>query len=40
MELPITESIHRRVVSLPISPVMSEGEVAKVIEAVNQYLDP
>ena len=37
VDLPITENIHCRVVSLPISPVMSEDEVAKVIEAVNQY---
>ena len=35
--LPITESIHRSVLSLPISPVMTDGEVAEVIDAVNRY---
>ena len=37
--LPITESIHRRVLSLPISPVMTDHEVAKVIDAINRYVD-
>lgn len=35
--LPLTELIHETVVSLPISPVLSEDEVTKVIEAVNSY---
>lgn len=34
---PITEQIHREVLSLPISPVMSEAEVQKVIETINKY---
>lgn len=34
---PITESIHRRVLSLPISPVMTDNEVAEVIDAINRF---
>jgi dTDP-4-amino-4,6-dideoxygalactose transaminase len=34
---PITESIHREVISLPISPVMNDDEVIRVIEVVNAY---
>lgn len=37
LQLPITEAIHREVVSLPISPVMSGDEVTRVIEAVNAF---
>lgn len=36
-QLPITEAIHREVVSLPISPVMTEAEISAVVEAVNTY---
>lgn len=35
--LPITEKIHREVVSLPISPVMSDKEVEVVVKTVNSY---
>jgi dTDP-4-amino-4,6-dideoxygalactose transaminase len=35
--LPITEKIHNEVVSLPISPVMTETQVRAVVEAVNSY---
>jgi len=34
---PISERIHEEVLSLPISPVMTEEEVRYVVEAVNQY---
>jgi dTDP-4-amino-4,6-dideoxygalactose transaminase len=34
---PITEKIHEEVLSLPISPVMTEEEVSVVIDAVNKY---
>jgi dTDP-4-amino-4,6-dideoxygalactose transaminase len=37
ISLPITEKIHNEVLSLPISPVMSEEEVEKVIEIINNY---
>ena len=36
MNLPITEAIHREVLSLPISPVMGMDEVARVVEALIQ----
>ncbi len=35
--VPITEKLHREVVSLPISPVMEDVEVDYVIGSVNQY---
>ena len=34
---PVTEKIHREVLSLPISPVMTEAEVGKVIDLLNKY---
>ena len=37
LELPITESIHATVVSLPLSPVMSGSEVDFVIKTLNEY---
>ncbi|MBD3582670.1 DegT/DnrJ/EryC1/StrS family aminotransferase [Flavobacterium selenitireducens] len=35
--LPITEKIHAEVLSLPISPVMTDAEVTQVIEALNAW---
>ena len=35
--LPITEAIHREVLSLPISPVMELDEVAQVIRALREF---
>ncbi|UOK41241.1 MULTISPECIES: DegT/DnrJ/EryC1/StrS family aminotransferase [Flavobacterium] len=37
LSLPITEKIHNEVLSLPISPVLSEEEVSFVIKKLNQY---
>jgi dTDP-4-amino-4,6-dideoxygalactose transaminase len=37
LNLPITEAIHREVISLPMSPVMTEEEVREVVEVVNSY---
>ncbi len=34
---PITEEIHRTVLSLPMDPTMTEKEVSSVIEACNEY---
>ena len=34
---PITEEIHKTIISLPISPVMTDEEVKKVVEVVNNY---
>ncbi|WOE82539.1 DegT/DnrJ/EryC1/StrS family aminotransferase [Pseudomonas protegens] len=37
LSLPTTEAIHREVLSLPISPVMSDDEIASVVRAVNAF---
>ena len=37
LELPITEKIHETIISLPISPAMTDDEVAEVIAAVNDW---
>lgn len=37
LSLPITERIHREELSLPISPVMTEDEVMKVIDVINKW---
>lgn len=34
---PLTETIHDQVLSLPISPVMTDEQVAAVIQAVNSF---
>lgn len=35
--LPITEVVHNEVLSLPISPVMTEEEIEMVVEVINKY---
>lgn len=37
LKLPITEQIHKRVISLPISPVMTDVEIQTVIDVINAY---
>lgn len=37
LSLPVTERLHREVLSLPISPVMTDEEVAHVIASVNSF---
>lgn len=37
LSFPITEKIHKEVLSLPMSPVMTDDEVSKVIEVLNNY---
>lgn len=37
LSLPITERIHKKVLSLPISPIMSNAEVQSVIDVLNAY---
>ena len=34
---PISEEIHRTELSLPISPVMTDEEVKRVVEVLNSY---
>lgn len=38
LTLPITEKIHDEIISLPISPVMTEDEVDRVVDVVNDYM--
>lgn len=38
LRFPVTEKIHKEVLSLPISPVMEDAEVGKVIEAINKFI--
>ena len=37
LSLPVTEMLHRRELSLPISPVMTPDEVRTVVETVNNW---
>lgn len=38
LSLPITELVHREVLSLPISPVLTADEVQKVVDILNNYI--
>jgi len=38
LSFPITEQIHSEVLSLPISPVMSDNEVKTIYEILNKYV--
>lgn len=38
LSFPITEKIHEEVLSLPISPVMTEEEISFVIKLINKYI--
>jgi len=37
LPLPVTESLQEIVLSLPISPVMTDAEVGKVVELINNF---
>jgi len=37
LDFPITETIHNEVLSLPISPVMTDIEVEMIVKAINLY---
>ncbi|MFV5692481.1 DegT/DnrJ/EryC1/StrS family aminotransferase [Flavobacterium sp. LT1R49] len=37
LSFPLTEQIHSEVLSLPISPVMAQEEIKKVVEIINKY---
>lgn len=37
MSLPVTEKIHKEVISLPISPVMTKADIRHVINSINKY---
>jgi dTDP-4-amino-4,6-dideoxygalactose transaminase len=38
LSYPITEQIHREILSIPISPVMTIEEIKKVVEVINSYV--
>ena len=37
LSLPVTEQIHKKELSLPCNPAMSDDEVQKVIDAINSF---
>ncbi|MFC0605973.1 DegT/DnrJ/EryC1/StrS family aminotransferase [Winogradskyella pulchriflava] len=37
LKLPITEHIHKRIISLPISPILTDDEVKSLINTLNTY---
>lgn len=37
MSFPISERIHKEILSLPISPVMEDEEIAQIIELLNKF---
>ncbi len=37
LKLPITEKIHREVVSIPLHPLLTESEITTIISALNAY---
>ncbi len=37
LEFPITEQIHKEVISIPLSPVMMNDEITEVISVLNAY---
>ena len=37
LSFPVTEEIHNTIISIPISPVMSDEEVQQVIDVINRY---
>ena len=37
LSFPLTEAIHDTVISLPISPVMEDEDINKIIETINKY---
>jgi dTDP-4-amino-4,6-dideoxygalactose transaminase len=37
LSFPITEKIHQQVVSIPISPILNNDDVKKIIEVLNSY---
>lgn len=37
LSFPITEKVHREVLSLPMSPVLTEEEVSRIVHLLNHY---
>jgi dTDP-4-amino-4,6-dideoxygalactose transaminase len=38
LRFPITEQIHNEVLSLPVSPVMTNEDISNVVEAINSWI--
>ena len=38
LSFPTTEKVHEQVLSLPMSPVMTDEEISNVIEAINSWI--
>lgn len=39
LSFPVTEEIHKTILSLPISPVLEDFEIEKITEVINKYKD-
>ncbi|MBO4906103.1 MAG: GNAT family N-acetyltransferase [Bacteroidaceae bacterium] len=37
MMFPVTEQIHREILSLPISPLLNDNDISRIINAINQF---
>lgn len=37
LSLPVTEEIHKTIISLPISPVLTNEEAQKIVDVINAY---
>ena len=37
LSFPITEEIHRTIISLPMSPVLTQEEIQKVVDVINAW---
>ena len=37
VNLPVTEKIHNEILSIPMSPVLTDSEVEKVVEVLNDW---
>ena len=37
LSFPVTEKIHREVISIPISPILNNDEVKRIIEVLNSF---
>ena len=38
LSYPISEEIHNTIISLPISPVMTDSEIERIVEVTNEYI--
>jgi dTDP-4-amino-4,6-dideoxygalactose transaminase len=37
VSLPVTDRLHREVLSVPLHPALTDGEVARIVEALNEF---